>query len=97
MAMTTTSEIGGTSDRHGAQDRAGELGVRHEHEVLDRRSEELDRERRAKHIRRIASHCGLILAMYLVAGAVFNSVGWNAWVLLAGAWGVVVVFAVMSD
>jgi hypothetical protein len=95
--MTTTPPIGGTSDRHGAQDTAGELGVLRDHEVLGRQPEELDRERRAKHLKRIASHCGLIFALYLVAGAVFSSVGWNAWVLLGGAWGIVVTFAVMSD
>jgi hypothetical protein len=95
--MTTTHENGGTSDRHGAQDLAGEPRIRHDHGGLGWRRNELDRERRTKHIRWIAFHCGLIFAMYLAAGVVFSSMGWNAWVLLGGVWGIVVAFAIMSD
>jgi fatty acid desaturase len=95
--MTTTPEIGGTSDRHGTQDRPGDLGERRDHEALDWWRDELDRERRTKHVRRIAFHCGLIFAIYLAAGVVFSSMGWNAWVLLGGTWSIVVAFAIMSD
>ena len=97
MAMTTAREIGGTDDRYEPLDQAGELGASHDHGVFGRRFGELERERRAKHIRQVALHCGLIFALYLVAGAVFSSVGWNAWLLLGGAWAAVVAFAIMSD
>lgn len=91
--MTRTPEIGGTSDRHEVLDPASALGIGHDHGLLGRRPDE----RRAKHITQIAIHCGLIFAMYLVAGAVFSSVGWNAWLPLGAAWAVVVGFAIVSD
>lgn len=95
--MTTTHEIGGTSDRHGSQDLPHGLGRRPDRRPFDDRLDELDQERRTKNIKRIAFHGGLILGIYLAAGVVFSSMGWNAWVLLGGAWTVVVAFAIMSD
>lgn len=86
MIMTSTRESEGAND-----------DVLHDRLDLAAGSDELRRERRKEHVRRVAVSCAVVLALYLAAGAVFSSMGWNAWALLAGAWCVLAGFVALSD
>jgi fatty acid desaturase len=94
--MTTTDESEGANDTHASPQRRRTAAMFREPVEPVRGSEER-REFRTAQLRRITVTCGLVLALYLAAGAVFSSMGWNAWALLAGAWLVLVGFVALSD